>query len=167
VLEGAVNGNYEQPSDRELGKICTRLAGGEHWTTVFPGVASINITAEPDGPSISLRLTKNEGMPVQLLKEGEGAGAVVALRRVDELGYYSLGAQQPAEKAGLTPPRCRAVIDHLGLREDIECFKEFRMGKTKYGRYAPATIQRINDALEAESIEKIWARDRAKRRGSR
>ena len=37
VLEGAVNGNYEQPSDRELGKVCKRLADGQPWTTVFPG----------------------------------------------------------------------------------------------------------------------------------
>ena len=167
VLEGAVNGNYEQPSDRELGKICKRLADGEPWTTVFPGVDSINITAEADGPSISLRLSKNEGMPVQLLKEGEGAGAVVALRRVDELGYYNLGATQLAEIVGLTPLKCRAVIDHLGLREDVECFKEFRIGKSTYGRYAPAAMRKINAALEAEPIEQIWARDRAKRRGAR
>ena len=167
VLEGAVNGNYEQPSDRELGKICRRLVDGEPWTTVFPGVASINITAEADGPSISLRLTKNEGMPVRLLKEGEGAGAVVALRRVDELGYYNLGAKQLAEKVGLTTPKCRAVIDHLGLRESVECFKEFRIGKSTYGRYAPAAIAKINAALDAEPIERIWKRDRAKRRGAR
>ena len=167
VLEGAVNGNYEQPSDRELGKICKRLADGEPWTTVFPGVDSINITAEADGPSISLRLSKNEGMAVQLLKEGEGAGAVVALRRVDELGYYNLGATQLAKIVGLTPPKCRAVIDHLGLREDVECFKEFRIGKSTHGRYAPAAMRKINAALEAEPIEQIWARDRAKRRGGR
>ena len=167
VLEGAVNGNYEEPSDRELGKICKRLADGEPWTTVFPGVDSINITAEADGPSISLRLSKNEGMTVQLLKEGEGAGAVVALRRVDELGYYNLGATQLAEIVGLTPPKCRAVIDHLGLREDVECFKEFRIGKSTHGRYAPAAMRKINAALEAEPIEQIWARDRAKRRGAR
>ena len=74
VLESAVNGDYEQPSDRELEKICKRLADGEAWSSVFPGVASINITVEGDGPTISLRLTKNEGTPVQLLKEGEGTG---------------------------------------------------------------------------------------------
>lgn len=104
---------------------------------------------------------------MQLLQEGEGAGAVVALRRVDELGYYSLGAKQLAEMLGLTPPKCRAVIDHLGLREDVKCFKEFKIGKSTHGRYAPAAMRRINDALEAESIEQIWARDRAKRRGPR
>ena len=167
VLEGAVNGNYEQPSDRELGKICKRLADGEPWIAVFPGVASINITAEANGPSISLRLTKNEGMPVQLLKEGEGAGAVVALRRVDELGYYNLGAKQLAENVGLTPPKCRAVIDHLGLKEDVACFKEFRIGKSRHGRYSPSAICKINAALEVEPIEQIWERDRAKRRGVR
>ena len=94
VLESAVNGNYEQPSDRELGKVCKRLGEGEAWSSVFPGVASINITAELDGPTFSLRLTKNEGIPVHLLKEGEGSGAVVAVRRVNELDYYSLGAAQ-------------------------------------------------------------------------
>ncbi len=106
-------------------------------------------------------------MPVQLLKEGEGAGAVVAVRRVDELGYYSLGAKRLASKLGLTPPKCRAVIDHLGLREDVECFREIRIGKSTFGRYAPAAMRRINAALEVESIEQIWARDRAKRRGAR
>ena len=111
-------------------------------------MAPINITAETDGPNISLRLTKKEGMPVQLLKEGEGAGAVVALRRVDELGYYNLRAKQLAENVRLTPPKCRAVIDHLGLTEDVECFKEFRIGKSRHGRYSPAAIGKINAALE-------------------
>lgn len=92
---------------------------------------------------------------------------MVALRRVDELGYYSLGAKQLAENVGLTTPKCRAVVDHLGLREDAEYFKEFRIGKSRHGRYSPAATQRINAALEAEPIEHIWARDRAKRRGPR
>ena len=103
---------------------------------------------------------------MQLLKEGDGAGAVVALRRVDELGYYSLGAQQLAENVRLTPPKCRALIDHLGLREDVECFKEYRIGNSTYGRNAPAAIRKIGAALEAEPIERIWARDGAKRRGA-
>ena len=167
VLESAVNGDYEQPSNGELTKICKRLAEGEPWPTVFPGVASINITAEAEGPSISLRLTKNDGMPVRLLKEGEGAGAVVALRRVDELGFYNLGARQLAENVGLTTPKCGAVIDHLALQEDAECFKEIRIGRSRHLRYSPAAIRRINAALEAEPIEEIWARYRAKRRGGR
>lgn len=166
VLESAVNGDYEQPSDRELAKICKRLANGEAWPSVFPGVASINISAEGDGPTLSLRLTKNEGTPVQLLKEGEGAGAVVAVRRVDELGYYSLGARDLAVKVGLSPPKSRAVVDRLALREDPDCFKEFKISGVTHARYSPQAIKKIKGALEAESIEDIWAADRARRKGA-
>ncbi|MDE2821991.1 MAG: hypothetical protein OXK79_00615, partial [Chloroflexota bacterium] len=110
VLEGAVRGHFEQPSDHELIEVCKRLSGGESWTTVFPGVASINIAADGDGPTISLRLTKNVGTPVQILKEGEGTGGVLAVRTVNELGFYSLGASQLADKVGLTPPKSRALV---------------------------------------------------------
>ena len=167
VLESAVNGNYEQPSDRELGKVCKRLGEGEEWSSVFPGVASINITAELDGPTFSLRLTKNEGIPVHLLKEGEGSGAVVAVRRVNELDYYSLGAAQVAERVGLTQPKSRAVVDHLGLSEDTNYFKEIKIGSVTHGRYSPKAIQKIKNALTAESIDGIWTAYRAKQRAAR
>jgi hypothetical protein len=129
-------------------------------------VASINITAEGDGPTLSLRLTKNEGTPVQLLKEGEGAGAVVAVRRVNELDFYSLGATQLAKKVGLTPPKSRAVVDHLCLREDTDCFKEIKIGSVTHARYSPQAIKKIQGALEAESIDDIWAAYRAKQRAA-
>ncbi len=141
-----MNGDYEQPSDRELEKVCKRLSGGEAWTSVFPGVASINITAEHEGPSLSLRLTKNEGTPVQLLKEGEGTGAVVAVRRVNELDFYSLGAAPLAKKVGLTIPKSRAVVDHLNLRDDPECFKKIAIGGITHPRYSPKAIKRITEA---------------------
>ena len=51
VLESAVQGDYEQSSAGELTKVCQRLAGGDcDGTSVFPGVASINISTEADEP---------------------------------------------------------------------------------------------------------------------
>ena len=167
VLESAVNGDYEQPSDRELAKVCERLADGARWSSVFPGVASINFAAEFDGPTLNLRLTKNEGTPVKLLKEGEGTGAVVAVRRVNELDYYSLSATQLAKNVGLTPPKSRAVVDHLGLRKDPECFKEIKIGGVTHARYSPQAIKKMKDALSAEFIDDIWAAHREKRGAAR
>lgn len=167
VLESAVKGDYEQPSDHELGKICRRLSDGEAWSSVFPGVASINIVAKFDGPTLSLRLTKNEGIPVQLLKEGEGTGAVVAIRRVDELSFYSLGPVQLAQKVGLTPPKSYAVVDYLGLREDPDCFKEIRLGRSRYARYSPNAIEKIRDVLETVSVDDIWTSYREKKKSSK
>ena len=167
VLESAVKGDYEQPSDGQLAKVCKRLSEGDAWSSVFPGVASINIAAELDGPTLNLRLTKHEGTPVQLLREGDGAGAVVAVRRVNELGFYNLGAVELAKKVGLTPPKCRAVVDHLGLRDDADCFKEIRIGKVRYSRYSQKAIKRIGDALETESVDRIWAIYRAEKRAAK
>ena len=156
ILESAVNGYHEQPSDRELEKICKRLTDEVAWSSIFPGVASINITQEMDGPTLSLRLTKSEGLPIRLLKEGEGTGAVVAVRRVNELDFYSLGAAQLAEKVGLTQPKSRALVDHLGLRENADCFKEIRIGSVRHARYSPEAIKRMRDSLAIESIDDIW-----------
>jgi len=164
LLESAVNGDHEQPSDLVLENICKRLADGEAWSSVFPGVASIKIEAEGDGPTLSLRLTKNEGIPVRRLKEGEVTDTVVAVRRVNELDFYSLGATDLAKKVGLTTPKSRAVVDHLGLRDDLNFFKEIKIGRTVHSRYSPKAIEKIKDALKNESIDDIWAADRAKRK---
>ncbi len=167
VLEGAVQGDYEQPSDRDLARICNRLSTGAAWSSVFPGVASIRVTARLDGPAISLRLTKNEGPPVQILNAGEAGGAVVGVRRVNELDYYSLGPQQLAEKVSLTPPKARAVVDHLGLRKNADAFKEIRLGRTRYARYSPTAIKHIQKALRTQSIDDIWASYKRKRAAGR
>lgn len=166
VLEGAVQGHYEQPSDHELTRICNRLSAGEEWPSVFPGVASVNLAGEVDGPVISLRFTKNEGPPVQVLKEGDAVGAIVGVRRVNELDFYSLGANQLAEKVGLTPPKTRAVVDHLGLRKNAECFKEIRIGASRHPRYSPRAIMHIRTALRSTSIDEIWAARKRKRAGA-
>ncbi len=160
VLESAVNGDYEQPSDSELKKACDRLSQGSEWTSLFPGVASINIGPDHEGLALNLRLTKNKGIPVQLLAESSDSTAVVAVRRVNELDYYSLSPTQLAEKLDLTPPKSRALVDQLGLRDDPKCFKEIKVGKVKHARYSPAALEPMRAALDVESIEDVWIRYR-------
>lgn len=110
------------------------------------------------GPSLSLRLSKKEGIPIQLVAEGTPGASVVAVKRVDELGFYNLGAQQLAEKVGLTMPKAVAVVDYLGLRERTDCYKEFKIGKSVHKRYSQEAINAIGAALKKESTEEIWAK---------
>ena len=74
---------------------------------------------------------------------------------------------QLAEKVGLTRPKCRAVEDYLGLREDLHYFKEIKIGKMTHGRYSPEAIKRINDVLATVSIDEIWAEYQVKRKTKR
>lgn len=157
ILENSANGTYEQPTDHEIRKICKRLSNGEKWTKVFPGVASISVAENSSGPTLSLRLTKKEGIPVQIRHENEETGIPIVVRRVNELDYYSLGATGLAKKVGITVPKLTAVVKHLNLRNNPKYFKQISVGRTVHSRYSQEAISIIKDTLEQESIDDIWS----------
>ena len=156
IMEGAVSGERLQPSEGDLKSLMTKVQKAASWRDLFPGVASLNLVAEGAGPAFSLRLTKKEGIPVQLVQEGTPGATVVAVKRVDELGYYSLGRDQIAKKIGLSGPKTTAAIRHLGIQADPDCYKEFIIGKAKFARYSPKALDRIKTGLEKQPIEEIW-----------
>jgi len=167
ILDGTIRGEKGQPSDADLRRLGTEVQGGKAWGDVFQGAAAVEITADGTGPSLSLRLSKKEGTPIQLVADGTPGAHVVAVKRVDELGFYNLGAKQLAEKVGLTVPKVVAVVDHLGLRDEQDCYKEFKIGKTAHKRYSQKAVERIKEALKKESPDEIWTkrRVRARRKG--
>ena len=156
ILNGTVQGENGQPSDSDLRRLGNALTACNSWADVFKGVAAIEITANGTGPRLSLRLSKKEGNPIHPVPEGT-PGAPVAEKRVNELGFYNLGAKQLAEKVGLTIPKVVAVVDHLSLRDNEECYKEFRFGKTLHKQYSQKAIEEIRNALKKERVEDIWA----------
>lgn len=156
ILDATITGEKGQPSKGDLRRIGRELLAGKKWQDVFRGASAIEITVDGSGPGISLRLSKKEGIPINLVPEGTPGGSVVAIRRVDELGYYSLGAKLLAEKLNMTTPKVVAVVDHLRLRKDPDCYKEFRIGKSVFKRYSPKAMDRIKSCLEHTSVYEIW-----------
>ena len=156
ILDATIRGETGQPSDAELRGLGKDVAGGKSWSDVFKGIATIEITADGTGPSISLRLSKRQGLPIRLVGEDTADAPVVAVKRVDEQGFYHLGAKQLAENMALTVPKLIAVVDHLDMRHNQECYKEFRFGKTLHKRYSQKAIENIRIALEKEQLEDIW-----------
>ena len=69
-----------------------------------------------------------------------------------------LAAAQPLLADTACAEKTVAVVDHLGLRRDPECFKEIRIGKTAFKRYSPRAIDRIQQLLKVESADTIWAK---------
>lgn len=125
ILDAAVRGEKTQPSTSELRRIGRDLCKGKAWQDVFQGAAAIEISADGEGPQISLRLSKKDGIPIQLVPEGTPGASVVAVKRVNELDFYCLGAKQLAEKLGLTLPKLVAIVEHLNMRKDSDYYKEF------------------------------------------
>ncbi len=156
ILDATIRGEKGQPSDSDLRRIGKEVSQGRSWANVFQGAAAVEIVADGTGPTLSLRLSKKEGIPIQLVPEGTPGASVVAVKRVNELDFYSLGAKQLAEKVGLSINKTVAVVDYLGLRRDMECYKEFKIGSQLHKRYSPKAIEKIQKALEDESADEIW-----------
>ncbi len=160
ILDATIRGEKGQPSAGELRRIGSELVSGEDWAQVFVGVAAVEITADGTGPKLSLRFSKKEGIPIQVVPEGTPGASIVALKRVNELDYYSLGAKQLAEKLGLSMPKAVVVVDFVGIRKNPECYKEIKIGKAVFKRYSPKAIELIQAALESRSAVEIWAEHR-------
>lgn len=168
IVESAIQGEKLQPGPGDLRRLSEAVEAGHSWDQIFSGVASIEITATGTGPSIDLRFTKKEGIPIHVVPEGTPGASVVGIKRVNELDFYNLGRDQLAEKVGLTGPKTTAAIRHLKLKEDDDCYKRITIGKTTFDRYSQRAIDRIKEGLEEVPIDDIWTayRDSLKARNA-
>lgn len=163
IIESSVQGEKVQPGESELRGIAREVKQGKSWDQIFPGVATINITSTGQGPSLDLRITKTTGTPITLVPEGTPGATVLAVKRVDELGFYSLGHHQLAQKTGLSPNKTTAVIAVLELQGNPEYHKQIQIGQSRFNRYSPKAIERISKALKERPIEEVWKEYKSKR----
>jgi hypothetical protein len=155
ITEGALNGETGPPTDQELSRLSKAVRQGLPWESIFPGVASLETTATGAGLTMNFRISKKEGMEIRVVPEGT-PGAVVVLKRVDEFGFYSLTFKELAAKVNLTTARTTAIIWYLDLKGDLDCSKEFALGKTKIRQYSPKAIDRIREALARVDMDQVW-----------
>lgn len=156
IMENAIQGNESQPSDTELKALAKRLLKATNWGQLFPSVSTLSFTQNGYGPSLDLRITKSEGVPVTVVPEGTPGAGVVAIKRVNELDFYNLGRDQLAKKLGLTGPKTTAAVKHFGIKEDPECFKHLKVGNVPFDRYSQKAIEKIKEGLKTKTIEEIW-----------
>ncbi len=156
IMENAIQGIESQPSDSELKALAIRLSKASNWEQLFPSVSTLSLTQNGYGPSLDLRITKLEGIPVTVVPEGTPGAGVVAIKRVNELDFYNLGRDQLAKKLGLTGPKTTAAVKHFRIKEDPECFKHLKVGNVPFDRYSQKAIEKIKEGLKTKTIEEIW-----------
>ena len=155
VLESTIKGEKTQPNTHELNRIGRNLLK-QKWQKVFPSAALMNVVTEGSGINISVRITKQEGPSFHIVPEGTPGASTVAVRRINELDFYNLGARQLSQKVGVTTPKLLAVVAHLGLQDDPGCFKEIVIGKARHKRYSQEAIPKLRKCLKEEDLDEIW-----------
>jgi hypothetical protein len=158
IIEALLAGSRLQPSDSELEQLAQRISRGDSWREIFPGIKRLAFDADDDGLSVTLRITKTKGEPVHLVPEGTPGATVIAVRRVDELGFYSLSLTELARKINLSPPKTLAIIKELQLTSDAEYYKEFTIGSSHFKRYSPKALDLIKKRLPVLNIDEVWQR---------
>lgn len=156
IIEASVTGVRSQPGEAELKRLIGGITRGTRWQTLFPGVASMNLDTEGSGLTVSIRLAKSKGEPVLLVPEGTPGATVVAVKRVDELGFYSLGLTQLAKKLRMTMPKTLALVRHQKIQDSEDCYKEMRVGKSTFKRYSAIALDRLKSAIQEVDMEEVW-----------
>jgi hypothetical protein len=156
IIEASLNGIRSQPSKFELDRYLNQAAEGKNWQKIFPGVAGLKLDTEGSGLSVSIRLTKSEGEPVRLVPEGTPGATVVSVKRVNELDYYSLGLQALSKKLPITQPKTLALIRYLKIQDDIDYYKEIKVGKSIFKRYSPKALDVLKKNLDKVDMDRVW-----------
>jgi len=165
ITESAIQGSKVQPTNGQLKKLAATIKENKEWIDIFPGVASIKLTAKGYGQSIDLRFTQKEGIPIHVVPEGTPGATVVGVKKINTLDFYNLSSKKLVEKFNLTEPKVRAIIKLHNIQKDVECYKEFTMGKVIFKRYSQKAIDKINEIMKQKdfSIEKTWNEARKKK----
>ena len=160
IIESSLEGIRNQPSELELKKLVKIVRSGKKWTDIFPGIASLNIDTQGNGINVDIRITKKEGEKVRIVPEGTPGATVLAVKRVNELDFYSLGLKQLAKKIGLGQNKALAVVRHLKIQESEEFFKEVKISKSKFKRYSILALDKIKGELPNLDLDEVWNKNK-------
>jgi hypothetical protein len=157
IVENSLGGAKVQPGAGDLKKLANEIVKGtKGWTEIFPGVASLQLTSSGYGPSLDLRIDKKEGVPIRLVPEGTPGATVVAVKRVNELGFFNLGRDQLAAKLDISGPKTTAAISFFRIKDDAEAYSQITIGKSKFDRYSEKALKSLREGLADMPINEIW-----------
>jgi hypothetical protein len=156
ILQASLDGKRSQHSDGELDQIVKRINKGEDWRAIFPGVTTLTIEPDGTGPGLSIRITRNKGEAVRLVQEGDANAAVVAVRRVNETDFYSLGARDLAKKLGKNETRLLWFIRREKVQENPDFFKVITIGKSPFKRYSKPCYEMLRERLAEIDLDALW-----------
>jgi hypothetical protein len=122
------------------------------WQDVFPALPTIAATVSGEGPTLVVRISKNDDLPaVRIVKEDDPAaeGATV-VREIDVWNRFPFRYPQISEILGLAsyvqvPPLAR----ELGLIGDPNMYYEKKMGSQKMYGYSQLALDKMKQAMTA------------------
>jgi len=161
IFENSLQGNDGQPAEKDLITILHKIKDDESYESIFPSVSILKFTANGYGPSLDLRITKDkDSTPINLVPEGTPGATIVSVKRVNELGYYTLSLTDLSSRVDLSTPKLLAVIKELKIQDNPDYYKCFKIKTSIHKMYSPAALNKLKIEIPILDIEDIWQRNR-------
>jgi hypothetical protein len=161
AMDRALEDRVLYVGDEELSVVRAAIRNGSPWEDVFPGLARLCLKAE--GSGLALTLTRHDGAAVRVAEDGEEAVGTIAVRKVDDTGFYCYGLNAMAKRLKVGSNRLLALVLHLDIQSDRSCFKEIWVGRSKFKMYSNNALTRLREALPSVNLDQIWQEYLAKR----
>lgn len=151
VLERSLAGSELHHSDSELDKFAKEIAEEQDWRKIFPGINTVRI--DPNGSDLGmiLRIAKaknGDEDTVTLVPSGTPGAAVVGVKTVNDLSFYSLYFMDIVKKVStrhnsINRSDVQNMIKDLNLKSNSEMYKEYKMGSQEHKRYSPKALDAV------------------------
>jgi hypothetical protein len=158
IVESNIAGDSRQPTDSGMEQVIRRVTSGETWQAIFPGTASLRLDTQGHGVNVAIRFTRElTAAPVRVIRPGEpGAEEAALVREVNLLDRFSMRLKELSGSLNLSAYVTLALIHHLRLQDDSDCYREFPMGKVSpFKRYSPLAFERLKQAKETADMDKV------------
>ncbi len=142
-------------SEKDIDRIERAIRLKQALPEVFPRLTSLQIQSVGEGVELTVRFSKIDGAPVRFIAADDPEEAA-AVREVDLQRKYRYSATDLARQVDLTLPRSKALREHLGINDDLQCLHIFEFGKMKLPRYSDRTIKRMREALGEVDMDVVW-----------
>lgn len=153
--------------DDEFESIKQAVCQSTDWTTVFKGLSQVRLTADGAGIDVAIHLTKKDGIPMHVVKDGECPEGTIAIRKVDDTSFYCFNATALARQVKMPVQRLVALLRYLEIPKDPDCFKEITLGKSRFKMYSANALNKIKEALPSVDMKEVWQKCRPKPRKAR
>ncbi len=142
---------------RSMATVIKRLKGNG-WQVAFPMVAGL-MQSSPEGIPISIRVTKQQGVPVRI---DPNAPTAIAFRYVKPEDKYPFLTSDVADKLGIGRGKVVGLITMLDLKGKDEYHISIRTGRNSdVQRYSQKTVDLLTTAIDRETLDGIWAARKA------
>lgn len=155
AMESVVTDEVEI-SEKDIDRIERAIRNGSEFADVFPRLMTVGTTAEGDGPTFTVKLSKKEGAPIRYVG-GDDPAAAAAIREVDIRKKFYLRAAPLADRLGISTNKAKALRDFLGIDDDPTCHHLFEFDATKIPCFSDNAVRLMQAALAEGKLEEAWA----------